>query len=172
MAQPAPGGGTSGGPDAVPEKPAPGGTQHTTILTIPIRPRAKGRPRMSKNGHVFTPSATKEYEKAIREAWQKDCSHAPVLTGPVILGMSFYFKRPKSHYTSTGELKETAPKRMLGVPDLDNLEKAVMDALNGVAFVDDKQVVRKTAGKGYGSTDKVIVTVIGHMSNKPTGVQF
>jgi Holliday junction resolvase RusA-like endonuclease len=45
-------------------------------------------------------------------------------------------------------------------PDLDNVLKAVMDAMRGIVFNDDKQVVGITALKRYGETPQVTVNVM------------
>jgi len=42
-------------------------------------------------------------------------------------------------------------------PDLDNVVKLVGDALNGVAYLDDAQIVEVKAEKGYGRTSKIEV---------------
>jgi Holliday junction resolvase RusA-like endonuclease len=49
----------------------------------------------------------------------------------------FWFQRPKSH----GKKRREEP-RHLQKPDLDNLAKAVLDSLNGLAWVDDSQIYR------------------------------
>ncbi len=66
------------------------------------------------------------------------------LAGPVEVEIGFYFPRPSNKVWKTkpmlSEVKTTKP-------DLDNLAKAVMDSLNGVAWVDDAQVYRLTVSK-------------------------
>jgi Holliday junction resolvase RusA-like endonuclease len=119
---------------------------------------------MSRSGHVYTPSATRVYEKLIAQHWLDNVPVHKPHTGPVSLLMRFYFARPKSHYgtgRNSNVLKESAPQHMLQTPDIDNLEKAVMDALNGVAFVDDKQVVYKEAAKSWAVGNMVVVEMRG-----------
>jgi Holliday junction resolvase RusA-like endonuclease len=60
--------------------------------------------------------------------------------GPVAVSLAFFLKRPKSRRKDN--FVETTP-------DIDNLEKAVLDGLNGVAYLDDKFVVVKNAVKRY-----------------------
>ncbi|MEU9515896.1 RusA family crossover junction endodeoxyribonuclease [Micromonospora sp. NPDC048169] len=68
----------------------------------------------------------------------------PLLTGPVAVDLSFVMPRPKS-----------TPKRRtppaIKRPDLDKLERAILDALTGIAFVDDAQVVELSANKRLAS---------------------
>lgn len=130
----------------------------TLQATIHHRPRSKARPRMSKSGHVYTPPETKAYEKMIREEWIKQCGNVP-LTGALTVDIDFYFKRPKSHFDKNGSL-HNAPKYFLNVPDLDNVEKAVLDALNKVAYADDKLIFGKRSTKNWHpSTDVILVTI-------------
>lgn len=116
---------------------------------------------MSKNGHVYTPKETKEYEKLIRDEWT---AQNPINSwgygGPVMVYISFSFKRAKSHYNSKGQLKADAPTHYVSTPDLDNIEKAVLDALNGVAYKDDKQIIIKASSKHYGEMDRILIRMV------------
>lgn len=72
----------------------------------------------------------------------------------IVLNARFVFTRPKSHYgtgANAGVVKASAPRLPAGRPDLDKLVRAVLDALSGIAFVDDSQVVGINAGKEYGN---------------------
>lgn len=83
-------------------------------------PRPKGRPRMTRAGHVYTPSRTREFEEAIGWAWR--ATGCPPFEGDVVV---------------TIEVRE--PSR---AADLDNYVKAILDAIQGegMAFLDDRQV--------------------------------
>ena len=113
-----------------------------------MKARSKARPRMSKSGHVYTPKETAQYEKYIREQWHARYRHCKPFSGAVAVTLSYRYQRPKSHYLR-GLLRETAPKHYTQTPDLDNIEKAVLDALNKVAYEDDKQIVRKFTHKEW-----------------------
>jgi len=76
---------------------------------------------------------------------------AKVLHGPIFITVVFQFVRPKSHYTAKGALRDAAP-RHVGKPDIDKLCRAVLDALTGIAYQDDSQVVALDASKVYGPT--------------------
>jgi crossover junction endodeoxyribonuclease RusA len=76
---------------------------------------------------------------------------AKVLHGPIFITVVFQFVRPKSHYTAKGALRDAAP-RHVGKPDIDKLCRAVLDALTGIAYADDSQVVALDASKVYGPT--------------------
>jgi crossover junction endodeoxyribonuclease RusA len=60
--------------------------------------------------------------------------------------------RPKSHRLASGALKPSAPDFPLISPDIDKVARAVLDALTGVVFADDKQVTTLVATRQYGQT--------------------
>lgn len=127
-------------------------------LTIPVKAKSKARPRMSKNGHVYTDKATAQYERYIKQAWIDAHSPCKPFSGPLVVTLSFRYQRPKSHYLR-GVLRDTAPVHYVQTPDLDNIEKAVLDALNGVAYVDDKQIIRKFTEKSWAEMPEIEVWI-------------
>lgn len=109
-------------------------------LKLKLKPVPKARPRSGKNG-TYTPKRTVDYENAIRKAFcEKYPTHEP-LDGPVTLVMDFEPDR-----ISVDIYPSLAVKSKLR-GDLDNYVKAVGDALNGLAYNDDKQVQRIEAFK-------------------------
>lgn len=126
--------------------------------SISVRPKSKARPRMSKSGHVYTPKDTVQYEKLIADEWTAQNPHPP-FSNPVSVRMIFCFKRPKSHYNSKGVLKTDVPKFYTNTPDIDNIEKSILDGLNGVAYVDDKLIWQKTGYKMWGDNDGVHIYI-------------
>lgn len=73
-------------------------------------------------------------------------------SGPVDVALTFYLTRPKNHY-GTGRnaerLKQSAPSFPAVHPDIDKLTRAVLDALTGICFEDDRQVVGLVVAKRY-----------------------
>jgi Holliday junction resolvase RusA-like endonuclease len=112
-------------------------------IGIPIAPVAKGRPRMTRAGHTYTPQKTREAEACIREwvALKLPHNHQQY-TGPLEVTMVFYLKKPKTN-------KMSSP---IGRPDLDNFIKTLMDACNDLVWKDDSQIVCIHAEKDW--TDK------------------
>lgn len=103
-----------------------------TTVYVSGRPKPKERPRHSKNGHTYTPKSTQDYESIVRQAWVD--AGGVLLEGPVSMVTEF---------TVDGVLITVKPlnqpvSKMRG--DIDNYTKSVMDALQGVAFLNDKQV--------------------------------
>lgn len=69
----------------------------------------------------------------------------PLLTGPVWVGATYFFARPKYHYTSKGDIKPQYRDVYPTIkPDLDKLDRAIFDALTGIVYRDDAQVVGRT----------------------------
>ena len=106
-------------------------------------PKAQPRPRMARNGHVYNPHSADVWKEEIKACFR------PVLgepiTGPVSLNVLFYLPAPKAMKIADGQYIPHAKK-----PDLDNLLKAVMDAMSDVGvWNDDAQVSVTKAGKWY-----------------------
>ena len=130
-------------------------------FTVEITPKAKARPRFVRRGkfvQTYTPKTTLDYEKKIAEEY--------LLQGGTVfdypyLGMSViaYFPIPKSTRKSERLLLETECVPYDKHIDLDNLAKAVMDAIIGVAYVDDKQIVNLKVKKYYGRIARIIVRI-------------
>lgn len=116
-------------------------------LEINARPIPKQRPRLSKFA-VYTPKKTADYEKLIAYEWKRRYKDL-ILKKAVKLDLLFCFKKAKSCK------KDYHTQR----PDLDNLEKAILDGLNKTAFVDDCQVVEMKSQKVFSDVDKIVITV-------------
>ena len=80
----------------------------------------------------------------------------------VAVDLRFGLPRPKSHFgtgRNAGRLKPSAPAYPGTKPDVDKLSRAVLDALTGVLWADDSQVVILSAVKVYAPTPMTVVTV-------------
>ena len=118
-------------------------------LSFPYPPTAKGRPRFNmKTGTTYTPHETKLFEAHIKRYASLHWKRVP-LAGPVRLRLIFNFTKPKS--CKKPELLLWHTKR----PDLDNLGKSILDALNGVLYVDDSQIVQIWAEKKYAERESI-----------------
>lgn len=135
-------------------------------FTVPGRPRAWKRtsgtainPRTGKLMRLNDPKAEAE-KKVIAQLARLHWRGDPVC-GPVALGVEAVFRIPQSW---PKELKAEAMAGRVPVvadPDLDRLVNLVMDALTGIAYWDDNQVVafRPEPLKRYGAPERTVVTV-------------
>lgn len=127
--------------------------KRTYDFTVYGLPKPKGRPRMTRSGHIYTPAQTKKYETLIKKEFLKHTKaykdgFTPI-ENAVSIRLAFFFPIPKS-YTKKKRLEiEMSDYIYTKTPDIDNLMKSVLDGLNKVAFVDDKQVWSLSARKYY-----------------------
>jgi Holliday junction resolvase RusA-like endonuclease len=117
-------------------------------IFIPGEPVAQPRVKVSTRGgfaraYVDAKHPCHAMKEAIRLVWQSNVGRC--LTGPVSVRMVFWFDRPKNH--SKARRSKGEPK--ISRPDIDNLVKLGLDALNGVAYNDDGQVYLLLAEKRY-----------------------
>ncbi len=94
------------------------------------KPVGKQRPRFTKLGHCYTPKETKDYENCIKRAYIIASNNFKFEKDVQIIVRVYYLKA-KSNKSNYVNIK----------PDLDNVIKVVLDALNGIAYADDKQVI-------------------------------
>ena len=116
----------------------------------------KARARVLKNGHSYTPTATREAEFRIAQAWREAYPSVPPAAGPVALNITVVRGRPQSHFgtgRNAGALKRGAPRLVTVKPDIDNYLKTVLDALNGVAYADDGKVATISGVKVWGESE-------------------
>ncbi len=139
-------------------------------MTVPGTPRGKARPRVVRvKGRTRTHTAdeTVAYEDRVRAAWMQ-AGRVDLGDRPLAVKIVAYHARPKSHYRTDGTLsakglREFAPMK---TPDCDNVTKVVLDALNQLAYGDDKQVVRQVFERRWtASGDRERVTV--HLATVP-----
>ena len=111
------------------------------------------------SGRHFTDDKTRAY-KAMVSAHGRIAFPDGPLSGPVEVRVSAIYAAPASWSRRKREDALNDRVRPTGRPDVDNLAKGVMDALNGIAYADDSQIVRLTASKHYGHSDSVVVMVV------------
>jgi Holliday junction resolvase RusA-like endonuclease len=99
---------------------------------------------------VFTPDKTRQAESAVAMAWWAPPIPIEI---PVEVRLTAHYGRPASHFLKDGGLSAAGRRALVPMkrPDLDNVVKLVLDALNGVAYADDSQVLRFTADRVWAS---------------------
>jgi Holliday junction resolvase RusA-like endonuclease len=132
-------------------------------FTIPGEPIAKGRPRATTihgSARLYTPKKTESYEGKAGVYAVQAMAGRPPLQGPVALSFTAVFGIPKSwsgrRKTANNVMAEYVTKK----PDVDNLAKIIGDALNGITWIDDSQVVElRRCVKVYGDVPGVEVSI-------------
>lgn len=127
-------------------------------ITIPGEPIAKARPRMTKHGHTYTPKRTVDYERMVQTLFHAEHGNL-MLEGPIMLQLDLYFGIPKGRSKAARERMEHGLERPCKRPDIDNCMKAVCDALNGIAYKDDSQIVAAVIQKFWADEPRVVVTI-------------
>lgn len=130
-------------------------------FTVPGEPRGKGRPRFSpRTGHAYTDSETRSYENKIIAYYRKACG-ASRLSDTAFLSVDIvaYLPIPKSATKAQRAGMEAGTILPSRKPDVDNIEKAVLDALNGIAYKDDARVHRTSCTKYYGAEPRLEITI-------------
>ncbi len=86
----------------------------------------------------------------------------PLLTGPLSVTFVFFRLRPKGHFgtgRNSGALKDWVPIAPTGKPDVLKLARAAEDALSGVVYVDDAQIVDEHLYDRYGAVPGLAVSI-------------
>lgn len=123
----------------VPGEPSPGGSKR------PFRNKHTGKIALVDAGG----ERTKNWRESVKVAAMQDGRY---LEGPIWLRVIFKMPRPKCHYRTgkhAGELKPSAPKHHTKAPDATKLLRSTEDALTGVVWRDDAQVVEQEVSKQW-----------------------
>ncbi len=120
---------------------------------VEIPPMGKARPRMTRNGHVYTPKETVEAERAVRDAFIAAGGRQIEADVPVYISVFAVFAIPKSWPKWKRTAAMAGAIRPTKKPDTDNIGKLVADALNGAAYADDSQIVEMYVSKSYSPYD-------------------
>lgn len=129
-------------------------------LGVPV---GKGRPKFSTvNGYAvaYTPAKTANYETLVRLSYQQQIGAFMFdKDKPLRAIIRAFFPIPKSASKKKREQMEAGKIRHTKKCDADNIAKACLDALNGIAFYDDSQVCELSISKFYGDTPKVEIII-------------
>lgn len=127
-------------------------------FNIPGKVQAKQRPRF--NGKfAYTPKETIAYENWVRTCYLEKYRGQPILENPLKVKIIAYYEIPKS--TSKKKRLEMKDCKVFPTvkPDTDNIAKSILDSLNNIAYLDDKQVVKLEVEKYYSDVACVVVMI-------------
>ena len=137
----------------------------SVTFQVPGKPQGKARARtfysQSAGRHMsHTPDRTVLYENLIKDHFLNHADGFYLERGiPVALRIVARFLPPKSTAKKKQQQMLEGEILPLKKPDMDNIVKVVADALNGVAYHDDTQIVLVSAKKAYSAVEGLDITV-------------
>ena len=135
----------------------------TLVFSVEGEPKGKGRPRFSKVGgfvKTYTDQKTRDYESLISQAARTAMGETPPMEGPISASMYFRLPIPKSTPKKRVASLLGGLVRPTKKPDLDNMNKAILDAMNGIVYKDDSQVVTIHSKKVYSTHTGVDICIM------------
>jgi Holliday junction resolvase RusA-like endonuclease len=127
-------------------------------------PVPKGRPRIGKSkagfAIAFTPAKTRKYEDFVRfcaSEVMKD--RLPITSQPILAHVRAYLPPPQSWSNKRKQEAYSGLIRPTKKPDVDNYLKAALDALNGICFGDDSQIVSLSVIKKYSDNPRLEIEI-------------
>lgn len=129
-------------------------------FTVPGKPMAKQRVRVTHTGHAYTPEKTLNYEALVMQCcvtamdeagWTKPHDGPVYVTIEARMPVAQSWSKSKQMDALMGLLRPT------GRPDCDNFAK-MLDALNNVAWIDDGQIIELRVTKWY--SDKPCLRIV------------
>lgn len=129
-------------------------------FTIPGEPKGKARPRVFTNkagkSQAVTPQDTLNYENLVRWTFTS-MEGTRKLEGEIEAKIVAMYSMPKSMTKKNRQLVDEGKLHPTKKPDLDNVAKIILDALNKLAFDDDSQVVKLVVEKHFSDNPRVEV---------------
>jgi Holliday junction resolvase RusA-like endonuclease len=129
-------------------------------IVIPGQPVSKLRPRVTRNGHAYTPEKTVRYEKLVQDMWKVYGSES-FGDSPIRMEIDLYMKIPKSESKKKKEQMINGLIKHTKKPDIDNVAKSIIDSLNGKVYDDDSQIVKLMVRKQYSDNPRADVYIMG-----------
>lgn len=127
---------------------------------VPGTIKGKGRPRVnSYTGMIYTPTTTKDYESLIEQYFILKYPKFKTLEGRLAVNIIATFNIPKS--TKKADKEKMAENEISPIkkPDIDNIVKIILDAMNKFAFKDDTQITKLNVEKLYGEEEKIQIEI-------------
>ncbi len=135
------------------------------FFTVP-QVSGKGRPRFARQGtfvKTYTDAKTLTYEKSIQTYAKQAMGSTSPLIGAVAAYLHIGIPIPPSYSKTRQKACIEGLERPTKKPDIDNIVKAVLDGMNGIVYLDDKQVVDLHLTKVYSETEGVDILIKGEI---------
>ena len=130
-----------------------------TVMGTPI---PKARARVTTIGgfaRAYTPKSTVDYEKRVAAAARAAMGAKQPDTGPIEIMLELRMPVPVSWSKKKRAAALSGLVRATKKPDSGNIQKAIEDAMNDIAYIDDAQIVITTVRKLYAAEPCVVVAV-------------
>lgn len=129
-------------------------------ITIPGQPVPQGRPRFSAKPfpHAYDPKPSVDYKKHVKMVALREKPPKP-LSGELEVEVHIYKETLKSFSKAKKVDAEARIIRPITKPDADNYAKGILDALKGIIWEDDGQVVDLIARKYYSAEPRAEVFI-------------
>jgi Holliday junction resolvase RusA-like endonuclease len=131
------------------------------FFTVP-QVSGKGRPRFARQGtfvKTYTDAKTLTYEKSIQTYAKQAMGSTSPLIGAVAAYLHIGIPIPPSYSKTRQKACIEGLERPTKKPDIDNIVKAVLDGMNGIVYLDDKQVVDLHLTKVYSLKEGIDIMV-------------
>ena len=131
------------------------------IFEIAGEPMGKQRPKFARVGNftrTYTPKETVNYENWVKLCY-KNFGGEHFGSVPLKVQITAKFPIPKSFSKKKHEQAVDGELRPTIKPDCDNIAKIICDALNGIAYDDDKQIIELVVIKNYAEKPSVVVRI-------------
>ena len=102
------------------------------------------------------------WRAAIATEARREYGDIEAARGPIRIVAELSWPRPKAHYragTPAKGLRADAPTLKWSKPDVDKCARAVLDALTGIAYVDDAQVVELKVSKLWSGAPGAVIAI-------------
>ena len=141
-----------------------------TVLGRPLPSGSKSAVPILRGGKFAGTRIVESGNRGAKAAWRADIQHAAAVAmdgrqpfdGPLRLTATFYLRRPAGHYGSGRNRKVVragAPSHPIVAPDVLKLSRGLEDALQGVVYPNDAQIVVERIDKQYGEPERTVVVV-------------
>ncbi|MFD1430610.1 RusA family crossover junction endodeoxyribonuclease [Lacticaseibacillus mingshuiensis] len=128
------------------------------MIVIPGEPVAQGRPCFTRTGRAYDPTKSRNYKALVRQFTTQAVTEPPI-SGPVRCEVKMFRSIQKAGSSKLRAQKAQGVVRPVVKPDVDNVFKAVTDAMKGIVWLDDNQIVEAKIEKFYSDTPRVEVVV-------------
>jgi|TARA_R110000787_G_scaffold223392_1_gene331776 Holliday junction resolvase RusA-like endonuclease len=129
--------------------------QQKYTLKIEGQADGKARPRVTSKGTIYSPADTHGFSDKIKASAR--AAHIEEIEGPVSVALFIHRAMPKSASKKRKALINNT--WCISKPDIDNVFKSAMDALTGIAWKDDTQVVRITGGRWWAEEHYTVIEI-------------